>query len=241
VGGVGSGPTALATTPAGGALALVGSVEPTGMRIEGVELSPADVIAGPDLLSAQSVSATDPALAVGASGAAYAAWKFGGSQAPVIQGASLPAPAGASPPPAAPAPAQPAPALTRFTVAPKRVLLPRRGAVPGLLIGFRVNRAALVRVAVTRQAQGRRARGRCVAPTRALIRAKARTCARQVPVGVLSRRVAQAGPGFITVRGLRIGGRRLVPGRYRLQATAAADGARSRPLVRTLTVVRGPR
>jgi hypothetical protein len=249
VGGVGSGPKALATTPAGGALALVGSVEPTGMRIEGVELSPADVIAGPDLLSAQSVSATDPALAVGTSGAAYAAWRFGGSAAPVIQGASLPAPAGAPPPPPAPAPpapappaaAPPAPALTRFTVAPNRVLLPRRGATPGLVIGVRVNRAALVRVAVTRQAQGRRARGRCVAPTPALIRARARACARQVPVGVLSRRVAQAGPASITVRGLRIGGRRLLPGRYRLEATAVAGAARSRPLVRTLTVVQGPR
>ena len=160
----------------------------------------------------------------------------------MIQGASLPAPPGAPPASPAPvAPAQPAPALTGFRVAPKRVLLPRRGAVPRVLIGFRVNRAALVRVTVVRQAQGRRARGRCVAPTRALIRAKARRCVRQVPVGALSRRVAQAGPGFITISGLHVNGRRLVPGRYRLRATATADGTRSPVHSAVLTVVRGPR
>jgi hypothetical protein len=232
---------ALATTPSGGALALIGVQEPTGARIEGFDLSAGDLLAGPDPLSAPAPSASLPKIAVGTTGAAYAAWEFGSASDPVIQGASLPAPAGASPPPAAPTPARPAPALTRFTLAPKRVLLPRRGPVPRLLIGFRVDRAASVRVAVTRRAQGRRARGRCVAPTRALIRAKARRCTRQVPVGVLGRRVTQAGPGLITVRGLRIGGRRLAPGRYRLQATAIADGARSPARTAVLTVVRGPR
>lgn len=243
VGGVGSNRKALATTPSGGALVLVGSFEPTGARVEGVELSPGDVMAGPDLLSTQSPIVARPTLAVGASGAAYAAWEFRDAFSPDIQGASLPAPPPTGGPgtPVAPAPVQPAPALTAFRVSPKRVLLPRRGPVPRLLIGFSVDRAASVRVAVTRQAQGRRARGRCVAPTRALIRAKARRCTRQVPVGVLGRRVAQAGPGFITVSGLRIGGRRLVPGRYRLQATALADGARSPVRTAVLTVVRGPR
>lgn len=234
---------ALAATPSGGSLALIAVQEPTGARIEGFELSAADVLAGPDLLSAQGPSASFPTVAVGTSGAAYATWQFRIGDIVAVQGASLPAPPPSGGPgtPVAPAPAPSAPALTRFTVAPKRVLLPRRGPVPRLLIGFSVDRAALVRVAVTRQAQGRRARGRCVAPTRALIRAKARRCARQVPVGVLSRRVAQAGPGFITVSGLRVGGRRLVPGRYRLRATAIAEGARSPVRTAVLTVVRGPR
>jgi len=233
---------ALATTPSGGALALIGVQEPTGARIEGFDLSAGDVLAGPDLLSARAPSASLPKIAVGTSGAAYAAWEFDSASDPVIQGASLPAPPGAPPASPAPvAPAQPAPTLTGFRVAPKRVLLPRRGAVPRVLIGFRVNRAALVRVAVARQAQGRRARGRCVAPTRALIRAKARRCVRQVPLGALSRRVAQAGPGFITISGLRVNGRRLVPGRYRLRATAIADGTRSPVRSVVLTVVRGPR
>jgi len=94
--------------------------------------------------------------------------------------------------------------------------------------GFRLSEPGRVKLTISRALPGRRARGRCVKPRRAL----RRRCTRWQRVTVISRRV-QGGPGTIRFRGRGKRGRLLAPGRYRAQARASDEvGNRSR--VRTL-------
>jgi hypothetical protein len=80
---------------------------------------------------------------------------------------------------------------------------------------------------------GRRVRsGRCVRPTAALVRRRARRCTRFVAAGVLTRRSRPAGLNRIPFTG-RIGRRALALGEHRLTATAT-DTAGNRSRARTV-------
>lgn len=143
--------------------------------------------------------------------------------APGDAGADPGAGGGAAPVDAPPADTA-APRLGALRVTPARAVA---GRTRTLAITFRLDEAARVRATVERRAAGRRARGRCVAPTAALVRARARTCARWVTVGTLARS-ADAGAGRMTVTRLRVGRRILGPGRYRVRVVATdAPGNRS--------------
>lgn len=85
--------------------------------------------------------------------------------------------------------------------------------------------AATVRFTVERARPGRRAGGRCAAPTRRT--ARATSCTRFVTVrGAFTRR-AQPGANTVSFRGV-LAGRRLAAGRYRLVARAQPGGPAAR-------------
>jgi Domain of unknown function (DUF4394) len=155
------------------------------------------------------------------------------------------------PPPAAAVPDRIAPALSRVSLSRKRF---RVGARPtrlsarrrprakaGTTIRYRLSENAAVSFRIERTLAGRsrrvRGRRRCVKPTRALVRARARRCKRYRRAGTLSRQ-GRAGANRLAFSG-RVGRRALRRGRYRLtlQATDAA-GNRSRASRRNFTIVR---
>jgi hypothetical protein len=93
---------------------------------------------------------------------------------------------------------------------------------PGGRVTYRLNVAADVRFTVQRRRPGRRARGRCVKPTR---RNRARRrCARFVRVPGSFTRASTAGANRFRFTG-RLRGRKLRPGRYRLVATPRIGNA----------------
>jgi hypothetical protein len=111
----------------------------------------------------------------------------------------------------------------------------RRRAPLGTAIRFRLNAPADVRVAIERPAAGRRSRGRCVRPTRALRRA--RRCTRWLQVGRLTRAGRPAGANSVRFTG-RIGRRALALGRYRAVVSAAEGGQAATARAVNFTVVR---
>jgi hypothetical protein len=116
-----------------------------------------------------------------------------------------------------------APVLKRVRMSPRRFAVahrrPKRGTrLDGSTITWRLNRAATVRL------KFQRARG-------------TKANRRWVKVGVI-KRSAKAGNGVVRFRG-RFGQRLLRPGRYRMVATAAKQGARSKPVRIRFKVVRG--
>lgn len=142
--------------------------------------------------------------------------------------------------PVAPAPAAsavpyplPAPRLQRLTVTPASFAAARAGAATrstrlrrtGTRVGLRVDRRSRVRFTVQRVLAGRKtsrsSRARCAAPTRA--RRRFALCARYVPVKGSFTRTARAGASSFYFMG-RLNGREFKPGRYRLLATASAEG-----------------
>ncbi|HYI80523.1 MAG TPA: hypothetical protein VEW67_06660 [Thermoleophilaceae bacterium] len=113
----------------------------------------------------------------------------------------------------------------RFRVAKGRTAIGarKRGKakrVPaGSSIRFTLSRAGDVRIAVERKANGRRAGGRCVKPTRALRGRK--SCTRWVKAGrALEHTGLVAGGQRIPFSG-RIGRKALAPGRYRMTVSAS--------------------
>ena len=148
-------------------------------------------------------------------------------------------PPGEEPPhPRPPRPPVAAPRLSGLTQASARwrVRGGRRGArLPvGTTFRFRLDRAARVRLAFAQVVPGRRVGGRCVPAART--RRDRPPCRRHRAVGTI-RLAGVAGPNAYRFRG-RIGRRTLAPGRYRLLATAHADGRRSAPAVLHFTIVR---
>ncbi|MGD9696785.1 MAG: hypothetical protein AB7V42_14135 [Thermoleophilia bacterium] len=119
---------------------------------------------------------------------------------------------------------------------PRRVSTARE-ATPGR-IRLAPVAAGTIRIAVQRPVPGRLSRGRCVAPTRTLLRARARACVRlHRTVGVLSKRANSSATVVLPFSG-RIGRRALPPGRYRLSIDIRlASGRLTIPVTRTLTVV----
>jgi virginiamycin B lyase len=123
----------------------------------------------------------------------------------------------------------------RFRVGPARTAVaagrtrPRRPP-RGTTVTWRLSEAALTRLRIERRSTGRRLRGRCVAPSRRLRRA--RRCVRWRRAGTLTRR---RGAGLQRLRWSgRIGTRALRPGRYRI-VLSAVDTAGNRSRTRTLT------
>jgi hypothetical protein len=89
---------------------------------------------------------------------------------------------------------------------------------------------------VQRPAAGRVSHGRCVKPTRALRRAK--RCTRYVRVFRFTRTGKAGADAFaFSGRAGRRGRTPLPPGRYRLQAFAAADRLSSAPKTARFTIV----
>jgi hypothetical protein len=148
-----------------------------------------------------------------------------------------PVPPGPGPDPK-PRPAPKAPVLSGFqqSNARWRTHSVRRG--PKLPVGttfrFKLDRAAQVRLAFSQIVAGRRVNGRCVKATRTN-RKKSR-CQRSQTVGTLNVS-GKAGTNTVAFRG-KIGGRTLQPGRYRLLATARADGKTSRTASAQFTIAR---
>jgi hypothetical protein len=118
----------------------------------------------------------------------------------------------------------------------KKKKAPRRGT----RITYRLSESARVTLTFERRTTGRRKAGRCVANSRALKRAKAKTCTRFVRVGALTRRSGKRGANTVAFSG-RIGKKALKVGRYRVVITAVdAAGNRSRtPSRASFRVVKG--
>jgi RTX calcium-binding nonapeptide repeat (4 copies) len=91
----------------------------------------------------------------------------------------------------------------------------------GTVVSFRANMPASVTYRVARALPGRRVGRRCVAPSRA--NRGGRRCTRFVLIRGSFTRAASAGANRFRFTG-RIGGRKLAPGSYRLQATPRAGG-----------------
>jgi hypothetical protein len=124
------------------------------------------------------------------------------------------------------------PGLSGLSVSPRSIGR-RRGSAPAR-IRVTLSQAGTLRVAVARAAKGRRSRGRCVAPTRRLIRAGAARCIRFVGVTTIAKRNQQPGPHTVA-----FSGRGRAAGTYRLTLTIrTAAGLVSAPKVAIIVVRR---
>ena len=138
----------------------------------------------------------------------------------------------------------PPPVITRLRLDPPTlraggpgVSFSARRPVPrGSRIRFRLDRAAVVAFALRRALPGRRAGGRCVAPTRA--NRRSRPCTRLLDLPNTVRRTLQAGSVSLRFRGFWRG-RRLAPGFYRLVAVARGEGGAGKTVSARFRVVRG--
>jgi hypothetical protein len=139
----------------------------------------------------------------------------------------------APPPPPAPPLPNVAPVITNLRVVPNRFL-----ARVGASLRFTLSEAARVRLSFLRARPGRRVGRRCGAPTRR--NRRARRCRRFARFTVVTRN-ATAGANAFRI-GRVLGGRRLRPGRYRVQARATdAGGLRSRSVETAFRVRRARR
>ena len=151
-------------------------------------------------------------------------------------------------PPAAAVPYPlPAPRLQRLSVAPSTFAAARNGATTrrtprrrmGTKVSYRVDIASSVRFTVQRVLMGRRtsrSRGaRCAASTPA--RRRFSVCMRYVTVRGGFSQTARAGANSFYFMG-RLSGRTLKPGRYRLLATATAEGVVGSTLRRSFRIRR---
>lgn len=161
-----------------------------------------------------------------------------------------PAPPGGPPPGSTPPPVVPpfvlpvvvGVAVSNRTFAVGSVSTPLRGRtaaargrqrIPrGTVFGFRLNRAASVRIAVNRIGAGRRSAGRCRKPTPALRRKPA--C--DLTVATLFR-AARSGANKVPFTG-RIKGAALPPGSYRAVFTATGSGKVSRRVTVAFRIVK---
>ena len=122
----------------------------------------------------------------------------------------------------------------RFAVAKQKTALTARKTPKGTTFTFKLSAAAVSRITIAQQLNGRRKGKRCVAPRRGL----KRKCMRLKKVGTLTREHTKAGANRVPFSG-RLGKRALRPGKYKatLVATDAA-GHKSKPLALTFTVVK---
>lgn len=122
------------------------------------------------------------------------------------------------------------PRVLRMLIAPSTVgFASPTGRRSDITFGVQIDRAVVARLQVTRTVPGRRRGTACVAPTRALVRAKARGCVRQVLMGTLGRRLGAMEEYVFNIERSRIGTRTLAPGRYRARLTATAGGRSAAP------------
>ena len=143
---------------------------------------------------------------------------------------------------------EPQPAVvSRLSIAPQNLVAARSGPSvqgakrrrSGTIVSYRVNVAARVRFAVRRIRPGRRtgngAAARCV--TRNRRNRGAARCRRVVPLKGGFAQMARAGSNRFRFTG-RLGGRKLVPGAFRLVATPAANGMSGKAVTRGFRIVR---
>jgi hypothetical protein len=154
--------------------------------------------------------------------------------APTLLPPPAPPTAPAPPPPLVLAPTSPAPPvrirLSAMRVNPASVRRGRLAQTTRLLrVRATLNRSARLRVVFERRLPGLRRGNRCVAPTPALRRARARACVRFVGARAIARN-GRAGVNTFTITRLVVAGRPLPVGRYRVSAVASAAGV---PTVRT--------
>ena len=174
----------------------------------------------------------------------YAATSINGTAAPVTVTVTVTSTSSGPVSPGTTPPGTTAPVITlarmtnrRFRVAHGATAISARGVPLGSAFSFSLSTEARLQIALSRLLPGRRARARCVAPTRKLARAGARACTRVHAAGTLTRALESAGADSLAFTG-RLGTRALTAGLYRasLQATNAAGS--SKPVAVSFTVVR---
>jgi DNA-binding beta-propeller fold protein YncE len=137
------------------------------------------------------------------------------------------------PPPPPPAPDVTGPALRGLAIGPARLRARARGdavvARGGAKVSFRLSEPSIVRFRIQHITAGRRAGGRCAAPSRS--NRGGRLCNRYHYEQGGFVHAGPAGANALRISG-RLQGRRLARGRYRLRAVAR-DGAGNRSLTKT--------
>ncbi|HMN97785.1 MAG TPA: hypothetical protein PKD59_00060 [Miltoncostaeaceae bacterium] len=126
------------------------------------------------------------------------------------------------------------PALSGLTLS-RPAVSTRRGRPPAL-VSASLSQPASVTMLLERRAVGRKKNGACVAPTRALVRARAATCFRFIRVSSSTKANQGAGPVTFSVSG-RAAGRARALGTYRVTLTATAGGVAGAPVRAPLRVI----
>ncbi len=115
------------------------------------------------------------------------------------------------------------PAISRLTATPKAIS--RIGRARPTRLSMTLSQPGTLTVIASRLAPGRRAANRrCVAPSRRLIRAKAKRCTRYVRAATIIRAIRAPGRRSVT-----FSGRGRVPGSYRLTATVRSAAGLTSP------------
>jgi hypothetical protein len=121
-----------------------------------------------------------------------------------------------------------------FRVAPGRTPRVARAKL-GTTLRFTLDKAASVKIAIQRPANGRRSKGKCRKPSAKLRGAK--RCTRWTTVGTLTRKSLAAGEAKVPFTG-RIGAKALKPGRYRASITPTdSAGLEGKPRTAAFRVV----
>jgi hypothetical protein len=102
---------------------------------------------------------------------------------------------------------------------------------------FRLSTPARLQIALSRPLPGRRARRLCVAPTRTLVQAGAKSCTRLLATGTLTRTLEPAGTDSVAFTD-RIGKRALPTGAYHATLQATNSVGTSTPTTLTFTIIR---
>jgi hypothetical protein len=111
-----------------------------------------------------------------------------------------------------------------------------RRAPIGTTIRFTLSTAARLVITFTRPTPGRLRGNTCVAPTKRLIRSRAKRCTRQVFAGKLVRASEPQGPDAVSFSG-RVGSRALRPGVYRASLQASNTDGASRPVMLRFSIL----
>lgn len=142
-----------------------------------------------------------------------------------------------------PAPPSGAPAITglklspsSFKAASKGASVARASTATGTTVSYRISQPSKTTLTVQRGARGVRRGKRCVAPTKHGSAKGAKTCKRFVSVGSFSHSDASAGAVSFHFTG-RIRGKKLRPGRYRLQAIGTSAAGKGTAAVATFRIV----
>lgn len=139
----------------------------------------------------------------------------------------------------------PIPRLSRLRIKPRTFRAATNGKAiiarieNGTTITYRDTLAALTTLRVYREVRGVKHGRKCVAPHGGKQHVKGKPCTRLVLVGSFNHQ-DRAGPNRVRFSG-RVRGRKLSPGRYKLQATAALGGQRSRTISASFTILAPPR
>jgi hypothetical protein len=127
----------------------------------------------------------------------------------------------------------------RFRVSPKRTGVSAAGggkAPLGTAFDFTLSTTSTLKITIFRVSRGLHNGSKCVAPTAASKRRHARTCARLILAGSLSRATEKEGTDSVAFSG-RLGRRALRPASYLATLTASGAGGSSKPVTVLFTIV----